>query len=201
MTTTPGRQLADPDPAVVLECFVEGRPAPKGSLTPLAVTPGRKTYLGDDNSRTDPWRAAMADRFRQEVCEPAGWVRQGKVVVKPKFGYPIPGDQPVDVEVHFLFQRPARTRLVAPTGRNTGDVDKLLRCLYDALHVSPDGKKGAPVLADDGQIVDGRHKTRWVPATMACGIYVVVRTISKDDLLAEYQAMTRLHTGIGAALS
>lgn len=106
---------------------VEGIPAPQGSKT-------RTRYgMFESSKRVKPWRdrvmaAASAEGDRVGLLGPL--------------------TAPYRVDVWFFFRKPRTTSLLAPTGPQVGDGDKLTRATWDALTQS-------------GVITDDRHITRW----------------------------------------
>lgn len=128
-----GHVMADEDSGVALPdglvVTVFGRPVTQGSKT--------RTRWGmrDDNAdRLRPWREA--------VKTAALWAMAGR----PRL------EGPVSLEVTFTFDPPKRapkSRRVWPTTRSSGDVDKLVRAVGDAL-------TDAGVWRDDAQVVDLR---------------------------------------------
>ncbi len=119
----------------LLDVFVPGRPAPKGSMKDR----GNGTMV-NDNPATRPWQSTVADVAREAVAScpgrPGAWVwREG-----------YPHDGPVAVWLDFWFQRPVKPRFATPATRDTGDIDKLVRCVFDAL-------EEAKVITDDARVV------------------------------------------------
>lgn len=179
----PSALAADGIGATVLSCFVAGRPAPKGSLEHKGGG-----YLADDNRNTGPWRAAMSETFRREVCTLAA-VRPGERRQRalPREGYPVKA--PVGVRVRYLFHRPETTEQIVPANIRTGDLDKLLRNTLDATFYEPKTGKGAPILADDSLVCDIDAKARYVPPKMAQGAFVVVYLIDLEFEQAAYERL------------
>ena len=123
---------------------IPGHPAPKGSLKCIGGRGGRGHVLIEDNTRTKDWRKIVAYWCQKK------WPPEQRAD---------PG-QPVGVEVTFTLPRPkghygtgrnAHTlkgsALTLPVGHSTGDVDKLLRLLLDAL-------QDAGVLPDDCAVIE-----------------------------------------------
>jgi Holliday junction resolvase RusA-like endonuclease len=136
---------------------IPGRPAPKGSLKCIG---GRGRHqLIEDNKRSDPWRHDVV-----------GWIRKHGTDHQAVKG------QPLGAEVSFTLPRPDshhRTKRdpatgvvkrlpdvkpsyadAHPTGRGTGDVDKLVRLILDAL-------QDAQLIPDDAAIVDLTTRKRF----------------------------------------
>lgn len=115
-----------------LEHSTRLRPYPKGSLR--FVT---RSYARESNPMTKPTMDALALQLR---AARAGHPRRAE----------FPLDCGVELRVDFLFARadyPWAGPLDRPTTTDTGDVDKLLRLVCDALTY-------AGVIADDARIVD-----------------------------------------------
>lgn len=126
-----------------LRIVIPGRAAPKGSLKCVG---GRGRHqLVEDNARAKGWRETVS-----------GWVRR----TWPADQRAAKG-QPVGAEITFTLDRPkghygtgrnARTVKptwidALPTSHATGDVDKLLRLVLDAL-------QDADLLHDDCAVVE-----------------------------------------------
>jgi len=142
---------------------VIGIPAPQGS----------KRHVGhgimiENSKRVKPWR--------QDVKEAALTHYDGEVI-----------DQPVEVEIIFIFVRPKshfgtgkNSRKLKPsapvfvTSKGIGDIDKLQRSTYDALSES----SGGNVLKDDSLIVQNRNSKRYCVAGENPGAKIIIRTLS-----------------------
>jgi Holliday junction resolvase RusA-like endonuclease len=118
-----------------------GTPVPKGSLKCVGARGQRRHVLVEDNPRTDEWRGVVASIAGQHLP------------------HAHPGEA-VGVEVTFTLPRPVShygtgrnerrikpSSPVHPTPRGTGDVDKLVRLVLDAL-------QDAGVVRDDSQVVE-----------------------------------------------
>lgn len=89
------------------------------------------------NIRTRPWRAAI-----KKVCDrklPAGWDAL---------------DGPLEISMHFYFERGKTVTAPYPHTKTTYDVDKLARAMHDGL---VDGG----VLVDDSRVVDAHCFKRY----------------------------------------
>jgi hypothetical protein len=146
------------DARTILAMWVPGHPAPKGSLDVITTK-----HVRESNPRTMPWLKEMRDTALPLVAvaseRPGRW--------DPKPGYPY--DWPVMVEARFCFQRPAGPRFGVPATIHTGDVDKLTRCLLDALTY-------AGVYVDDSLVV-----SLAVSASYADAPGVAVRVVLWDE--------------------
>lgn len=115
-----------------VEAWVPGRPRPQGSLTAYG---------------------------RGKVSHPAGLIAwRNRVILKvmEEFGRRPPLDEPVILVVSFLLPRGrARADRRYPDGQGSGDLDKLVRAIGDAVEkiVLPKGGKLPGVLKNDARIV------------------------------------------------
>jgi crossover junction endodeoxyribonuclease RusA len=130
-----------------LSFFAPGVPAPKGSLDAKPIRGSRKVYMVAGNqTNQDRWASAIAQaaRWHVEARVPDG------VTPKPHAG---------EVEVIVQFVIPERPRVHAATDRGAGDLDKLQRCVWDALT--------GIVYIDDSQVtVSGASKRMAAPGEM-----------------------------------
>lgn len=130
---------------------IPGDPAPKGSMKCIGGSKGKGHRLIEDNARTKPWRDKVADAGRRKL--------------QP---YAAAKGQPIGAEITFTLIRPAshygtgrnagvlKTSAPAfPVSHSTGDVDKLLRLILDAL-------QDAGVLPDDCAVVDTTSRKRYI---------------------------------------
>lgn len=125
------------DPERLVSFTVYGVPAPQGSKT--VANSGGKSWVRDDNPKTEPWRNAVAAQATEAM--------HGRA--------PFAG--PTRLEATFAFARP---RSHFRTGKHAGqlrpnapvycdrrpDLDKLLRAIGDAL--------SGIVIADDARLVE-----------------------------------------------
>lgn len=134
-----------------LYIVIPGRAAPKGSLKCVG---GRGRHqLVEDNARSKGWRETVA-----------GWVRR-KWPTEQRAAK----GQPVGAEITFTLDRPKshygtgrnagqiKSQHVdaLPVGHGTGDVDKLLRLVLDAL-------QDTDVLPDDCAVVEALARKAYV---------------------------------------
>lgn len=123
---------------------IPGHPAPKGSLKCIGGRGGRGHVLIEDNARTKDWRTAVAF-----------WTRR----TWPTDQHADP-QQPLAAEITFTLPRPAGhygsgrnahqlkpSAPAHPVSHSTGDVDKLLRLVLDAL-------QDTDVLPDDCAVIE-----------------------------------------------
>jgi Holliday junction resolvase RusA-like endonuclease len=111
---------------------IPGACPPKGSRTPV----GRGRATRESSKRVAPWtekaREIMQDAYGQPLARFEG---------------------PVCVTPLFVFKRPKVTEYDFPTAPSIGDLDKLLRCLLDAL-------TKARVIEDDRFVVEFGERPR-----------------------------------------
>lgn len=114
--------------ALILMAWVPGEPATKGSLKAI-LPPGRKRpILVEDNVHSKPWRRLVAQVAAAHL--PAGFVAC---------------DGPVEIVHHFIIAPHASSTWSVPAGHHDGDLDKLQRCVWDAL-------TDAQVWTDDSRV-------------------------------------------------
>jgi hypothetical protein len=126
---------------------VLGKPRPKGSLK--VVGPAGRGGVKEANKYTAPWRESVMWAATRAIGVYGRTTGDRFVRI----------DGPVEVEVVFSFDKPAsapKTRETWPVTRSTYDVDKLQRCLFDAL-------TDAGVFTDDSRVI------RVVAAKAYCG--------------------------------
>lgn len=138
---------------------IGGTPAPKGSMKCIGGR-GKRHQLIEQVTRARPWMETITAALRRPDVRT--WGQQADK------------GQPVGVEVTFLFHRPMshyiagdRTRLrttapALPALRTVGDVDKLSRCVLDALQDGP-----SPILPDDSQVCELVARKRWTDGPAA----------------------------------
>lgn len=134
---------------------IPGNPATKGSLKCIGRVGKRAHVLIEDHKSSKPWREKVS-----------GWTHRAYPA-----GQRATAGQPVGAELSFTIDRPAshygtgrnarvlKDRFVHahPVGQNTGDVDKLLRLVLDAL-------QDAEVLPDDAQVIETTSRKAYVDA-------------------------------------
>jgi hypothetical protein len=133
----------------VLVLTVFGRPITQGSKTRT-----RWGMRDDNGDRLRPWREAVKQAALDAVgaADPTLHPAEDLHSVEgyPSGGYPWRRlEGPVSVDVVFTFDRPKsapKSRSCWPITRSSGDVDKLVRAVHDAL-------VDAGVMRDDSQVV------------------------------------------------
>ncbi len=135
--------------------YVRGIPAPKGSMRGYYI-PGKmgkpRVILTEDNKHTRPW-ANTVRLVIQEKAPPAPW------------------ECAVELLAVFRLQRPKSLpkRIVHPTRKP--DLDKLLRCIKDAM-------KGV-LYKDDAQVVKVETEKTYATADFPPGVFIVAK--QKDE--------------------
>lgn len=127
---------------LLVEFWVPGKAAPKGSLQPGTGRAGRK--LRESNDRTTPYRELVRDGAHRDMA--------ARGVAGTYHGA-------VRVQIVALFEPPARHDATAPITTAVGDIDKISRAVLDALQDPrrtvgtkleiPDSK----LIANDSQVV------------------------------------------------
>jgi len=150
--------------------FVAGRPRPKGSLDGLASGRARES-----NKASAAWREEVAGQCRAWAAT-IGWTTL---------------DAPVVVTgLRFLFDRPAAPRWPVPATVETGDTDKLLRNVLDALSAcdarcpkTRQCRKHAAIYADDALVTDVLDmKCRYASSWGMAGVYLALRPLDLSAL-------------------
>lgn len=169
---------------ILANLAVSGRARTKGSLDAVR-RPNGSTYMRENNPESKPWRAKVARACREYQLAEFGALRRF--------------EGPVEVRCVFFLPRtesvnggPVPTSATEwPTSIVTGDADKLLRNVGDAL-LMPKKKSEAPVtsalILDDSQIVSWFGLKIWcVPEYEAAQarILVVGATTPESSLAAE----------------
>lgn len=141
-------------PTVLLDLFVPGVPRPKGSLTPQKVKAGDGRETGRirlvDSDLSKLWRRTVAVAVRRECL--ARGIRQSYA-------------GPVGVTALFGFARCCADHIHDEP--HVGDLDKLLRNVYDAL-------QDAGVYANDRQVTRDGGSSKAITDSRAHGVYLSV---------------------------
>lgn len=124
--------------------WIPGHARPKGSWTPGRSKSGQM-FLRHASGNTAEW----CKRAKEMV--PAEW--HGPLITGP-------------VGLHFRFLLPRLKTVIRryPTGKREGDLDKLIRALYDAMT--------GVVYEDDSQVVDSTESKRYTNGEL--GVEVIV---------------------------
>lgn len=146
----------------VLDFFVDGIPAPKGSLKAM---PFRKSgsRLGvrvfEDNIRTKGWREAIAWRAKSEALY-VDWRS---------------GDDELAVSLFFYLPRPKSAGRRSRPNRKP-DLDKLVRSVLDAL------QDAEVVMQDDSRVCELEVKKLYADDPLVEGVAIrIERLLPLDD--------------------
>lgn len=96
--------------------FVPGNPAPQGSKSPKGRTKAGKIILVESSKAVKPWRETIVLMARQR----GGILPVGPIVANLDFVMPRP-------------KRTAKTKPTPPALKRNGDLDKLVRAVFDAI--------------------------------------------------------------------
>jgi Holliday junction resolvase RusA-like endonuclease len=139
---------ADNYPMILCSVWVPGSPKTKGSLTVVnSGSRGRKAHV-EDTPESKRWRMLIVERIR------AWRIRLGAHFE------PYPGSVNVTCTFYQAIKPEDLVRKVA----GSGDLDKLVRNVFDALSVNDDPRFGAGVILDDMQVTDltaGKRPAAW----------------------------------------
>lgn len=149
---------------LVLRCWVTGKPRPKGSLDL-----GARGKAKENNQHGVRWREHVA-----AVC-------RSQYAGRPPVGVP------VAVNLSFMFERPANPLFPVPATVDTGDRDKLIRNVLDALsfcgtRCARRCRKHAGVYVDDALAIDGKETKRYAPEGGAPGVLIEVVRLDLEGL-------------------
>ena len=107
--------FANVDDAMVndetVQFFVPGVPKPKGSMRAFKRAGTNRIILINDNKGTKPWQAAISIVAMEHIK--------------------VPFSQPIFVDLRFIMPRPKKQKYTLPGVKP--DLDKLVRCVFDAL--------------------------------------------------------------------
>lgn len=124
---------AHEDARVRLVITVMGKPAGQGSKRAVPHRSTGKIMMLEASKRTRPWKNLVRDAAQAAIVR-YGWQKM---------------TGPLCIKASFVFDPPATVRGLArewPITRSSGDLDKLVRAVLDAL-----GEAG--VYGDDSQVV------------------------------------------------
>ena len=116
------------------EFWIPGHPKPKGSWTP-----GRNKKTGKIF-------------FRHASSKTAIWCKHAAEVVEYAWHGPLI-EGPVGTKFRFLIPHPKTVVRRYPTGKFDGDLDKLVRAIFDAMT--------GVVYVDDRQVIDSIESARY----------------------------------------
>ena len=124
--------------------WVPGDPKTKGSWVPVKAADGRI-------------------KFRPATKGTSKWCKDAVAAIAAQWRGPLL-DGPVRARFLFLLPKPPTVTRAYPTSSRDGDVDKLIRALFDAMT--------GTVYRDDGQVVDSSEKKRYATGETGAWIYI-----------------------------
>lgn len=135
----------------MLEFFVPGHPVTQGSMRAIPLRNGGASLVQGSSSKH---RQALEDWRHSIRTSASELVGREPLPASHPFSYPMVG--PVALEARFGLVKPAykpKRKRTWPTGARSGDVDKLMRALLDALT--------GVVWVDDSQVTEARVSKDW----------------------------------------
>ena len=164
---------------ILANLTVTGRARTKGSLDPVRRSDG-STYMRENNPQSKPWRAKVARACREYQLAEFGALRRFEGPVEVRCVFFLPRTESVNGGLVLTSATEWPTSIV------TGDTDKLLRNVGDAL-LMPQRKADAPVtsalIMDDSQIVSWFGLKIWcVPEYEAAQARILVRSADTPEI-------------------
>jgi Holliday junction resolvase RusA-like endonuclease len=150
--STPGGQ--DALWRMLVQTEVLGVPKPKGSLKSWVHPRTKRVIVTHDNPNTKPWQVLVQAMVRE---------------VRPTGG---PTREPVKVHLDFVLPKPKSLPKHVRFHVKKPDIDKLQRCLLDAM-------KGV-VFHDDSQVVES-HQTKQYGPVPGVWIRLYVADGTRDE--------------------
>lgn len=134
--------------------IVAGVPVTQGSMRGTVVG-GHPVVRHTNGAKIDIWRSRIVDAVHRQLGEEFELIT-GPVRLSASFRLPRPSSVP-------------KKRRTWPVGRRSGDTDKYLRCLGDALTGS--------VIVDDCQVVDASVTKDWANPGAQPGVVFTVEEV------------------------
>lgn len=144
--------------SVVVMFTVNGLPKTKGSMRYIGS--GR---MVEGNRGSKDWRTMVAESAFAEI---------GGVDGKVPDGFPVT-NVPLHIDAIFRFPRPKSKKRGSPITRATGDIDKLLRNILDAL-------QDAGIVGDDAQFTSCTASKQYVADQSIPGAKIIVTRVSEE---------------------
>jgi crossover junction endodeoxyribonuclease RusA len=124
--------------------WVKGDPKTKGSWVPVQTKSGVK--------------------FRPAGKGTAKWCKDAKEAIAAQWKRPMIEEGPVKTRFLFLLPRPKTVIRPYPSKARDGDLDKLMRALFDAMT--------GVVYKDDGQVCSSSEDKRYADAETGVWVYI-----------------------------
>jgi len=141
-----------------LSFFVPGEPKTKGSMIPMRA--GNHLTVRPDNKRSKNWENVVATYARLKF---RGDPAEGAIIMNTKFYLPRP-------KSHYGSGKNADTikagKPELPILHSTGDLDKLERCVWDALT--------GIIYVDDSQVCGGERNKVYALLGEETGVMITV---------------------------
>lgn len=135
---------------------VAGVPVTQGSMRAVPTGGGHSRVTHSNGTKIDIWRRSIVDAVHRQLGEEISLL-EGPVCLSAAFRLPRPASLP-------------KRRRTWPTGARSGDVDKLLRCLGDAIT--------GVLIDDDARIVDARVTKDWAgPGTQPGVVFTLEQVV------------------------
>lgn len=137
---------------------VAGVPVTQGSMKAVPVGAGRSRVTHSNGSKIDVWRRSIVDAVHRQLGEEIE-LMTGPLRLSASFRLPRPASLP-------------KTRRTWPIGARSGDSDKFLRCLGDAIT--------GVLIDDDSRIVDASVTKDWANPGAQPGVVFTVETVEDE---------------------
>lgn len=138
--------------------IVAGVPVTQGSMKAFSVG-GHARVTHSNGSKIDVWRRSIVDAVHRQLGEELE-LMTGPLRLSAAFRLPRPTSLP-------------KRKRTWPIGARSGDSDKFLRCLGDAIT--------GVLIDDDSRIVDARVTKDWANPGAQPGVVFTVETIEADQ--------------------
>lgn len=136
--------------------IVAGVPVTQGSMKAYVVA-GRARVTHSNGSKLDMWRRSIVDATHRQLGEELE-LMTGPLRLSAAFRLPRPASLP-------------KTRRTWPIGARSGDSDKFLRCLGDAIT--------GVLISDDSLIVDARVTKDWANPGAQPGVVFTIEEVEE----------------------
>lgn len=134
--------------------LVAGVPVTQGSMKAFVVA-GRGRVTHNNGTKLDTWRRSIVDAVHRQVGEEIE-LMTGPLRLSASFRLPRPAGLP-------------KTKRTWPIGQRSGDSDKFLRCLGDAIT--------GVLIDDDSRIVDARVTKDWANPGAQPGVVFTIEEV------------------------
>lgn len=136
--------------------IVAGVPITQGSMRAVPAGAGHSRVIHSNGSKIDIWRRSIVDAVHRQLGEEIELL-EGPLRLSAAFRLPPPASLP-------------KRRRTWPTGARSGDLDKLLRALGDAIT--------GVLIDDDSRIVDARVTKDWAGPGAQPGVVFTIEEVT-----------------------